>query len=187
MWILAVKCFLTFFQNVSVVHFLFLVFWMSFFLCLQLSQKSFFLLCNQSIFFTPTCQRRPSLSNWKQQWQHAHKKKLHFPRVPLCLVAFGWGASLIQKSIQFCRIDSQPPDRQKAASSPRFDWRRCLIQAQMSAPEHWLLTKTKINQAHSDRARYVRLPAAVMWLVAWKIDLTASKCLCEHCGPRCVL
>lgn len=118
---------------------------------------------------------------------NTHTKKLHFPRVPLCLVAFGWGASLIQKSIQFCRIDSQPPDRQKAASSPRFDWRRCLIQAQMSAPEHWLLTKTKINQARSDRARSVRLPAAVMWLVLWKIDLTASKRLCEHCGSRCVL
>lgn len=71
-------------------------------------------------------------------------------------------------------------DRQKAASSPRFDWRRRLIQAQMSAPEHWLLTKTKINQAHSDGARSVRLLVAVMWLLTWKIDLTASKSLCQH-------
>lgn len=49
------------------------------------------------------------------------KKKLHFPRVPLCLVALGWGASLIQKSIQFCCIDSQPPTGRKR---PR---RRALI------------------------------------------------------------
>lgn len=126
---------------------------------LQLCQNSFFLLCNRSIFFTLTCQRRPSLSNWKQQRQHTKNCLLH--AFPLCLVHFGRGASLIQENIQFCCTDLQPP---MVRERPR-DWRRCLIQAQMSGPEHWLLTKTKINQAHSGSGCSIHLPVAVMWHV----------------------
>lgn len=145
------------------------------FLHLQLSQNSFFLFCNRSIFFILTCQRRPSLSNRKQQRQHT------FARLPpTASFILAEGASLIQENTQFCCIDSQ----QRAASSPRFDWRSCLIQAQMSGPEHWLLTKTKINQAHSGCGCSVCLLVVVMWLVAWKIDLTASQSLCRYWDQR---
>lgn len=117
---------------------------------------------------------------------HAHTKKLHFPRVPLCLVAFGWGASLIQKSIRFCCIDSQPPTGRKrpcpcALIDGAVSFRhRC----QHRNIDCWLKPKSiKLTQTG---ARSVCLPVAVMWLLTRKIDLTASKSLCEHCVDQCV-
>lgn len=112
------------------------------------------------------------------------QKKLPFPRLPSLPHSF-WQKGLINPEKPSVLLHwFAATDGQRAASSPHFDWRHCLIQAQMSGSEHWLLTKTKINQAHSGSGFSVRLPVAVMWRITWKIDLTASQSLCQYWDQR---
>lgn len=144
------------------------------FLHLQFSENSFFLLCNQSIFFTLTCQRRPSLSNRKQRRQH--RKKLPFPRLP-CLPRSFWHRGLINPGKHsvllhwFAAVDGQRAARPRTLIDGAASFRHICHDQNIDC---WLKPKSiKLTQAAA-------APSILPW---WSCDLSHEKLTWLHRSP----